>query len=458
LSKYAQVSVAEEVAAPTWIIVEEDDLDGVELPTPTMQVRAGNGENKAEVAEEGSRDDKAERKRKRKEEKEVGKKGDTMGEAAEIHGEQGLDEEAAKKERKRLRREEKERARQVAEEETVKEATAEDAAGDREDSKEERKRRKKAEKAAKEAAAATLVEDPCLSAPTAALATPAAPHLTATIEGEGEEEDALMDSPSSSSHTPLPSNATSTLLAEDPDDDPLLTSSLAQSSSNPLTPFPVPGPLHPEASASSLHPLTLPHALTTATIISSTHTVPIFPSTTDSEAAAAGVGSLLSEKMRSRLGELGVKDLFAVQTGVIPFLLRPATNNLPGSSSTPSSTSPSLSSSSAGGLYPMTPGRDICVSAPTGSGKTLSYVVPVVEVRLHVSLSITSRKKLSTFRLTCRLSSPTSLSSPSPLSLYYLFPFRLANRSSPNESLPAFEPSSSSPPGILSPKSERPSR
>lgn len=31
-------------------------------------------------------------------------------------------------------------------------------------------------------------------------------------------------------------------------------------------------------------------------------------------------------------------------------------------------------------LYaPFSPPRDLCVSAPTGSGKTLSYVVPIVE-------------------------------------------------------------------------------
>lgn len=33
-------------------------------------------------------------------------------------------------------------------------------------------------------------------------------------------------------------------------------------------------------------------------------------------------------------------------------------------------------------LYaPFDPPCDLCVSAPTGSGKTLSYVVPIVEVR-----------------------------------------------------------------------------
>lgn len=29
--------------------------------------------------------------------------------------------------------------------------------------------------------------------------------------------------------------------------------------------------------------------------------------------------------------------------------------------------------------------RDVCVSAPTGSGKTLSYVLPIIQVRCHSS-------------------------------------------------------------------------
>ncbi|KAI0822452.1 DEAD-domain-containing protein [Trametes gibbosa] len=68
----------------------------------------------------------------------------------------------------------------------------------------------------------------------------------------------------------------------------------------------------------------------------------------------------LSGKMRRRLQELGIAELFAVQTAVVPLLL-----------SSPRSRS----------LYrPYDPPEDLCVSAPTGSGKTLAYVLPIVEV------------------------------------------------------------------------------
>lgn len=65
----------------------------------------------------------------------------------------------------------------------------------------------------------------------------------------------------------------------------------------------------------------------------------------------------LSEAGVARLQEMGIKDLFAVQKAVLPILLQQRA------------------------LYlPLDPPRDICVSAPTGSGKTLGYVVPIVEV------------------------------------------------------------------------------
>jgi ATP-dependent RNA helicase DDX51/DBP6 len=69
--------------------------------------------------------------------------------------------------------------------------------------------------------------------------------------------------------------------------------------------------------------------------------------------------TLLSLKTRTRLQELGITELFAVQTAIVPFLLSPGP---------------------AKWLYsPYDPPPDVCVSAPTGSGKTLAYVLPIIE-------------------------------------------------------------------------------
>ncbi|KIK62486.1 hypothetical protein GYMLUDRAFT_501630 [Collybiopsis luxurians FD-317 M1] len=93
----------------------------------------------------------------------------------------------------------------------------------------------------------------------------------------------------------------------------------------------------------------LDKALVDADIIPPSKTLPI----NDSQG--------LSEKMRKRLLDLGITELFAVQTSLLPFLL------------------PSDPLSKA--LYqPYDPPRDVCVSAPTGSGKTLAYAVPIVEI------------------------------------------------------------------------------
>ncbi|GAA5838237.1 hypothetical protein JCM3766R1_001870 [Sporobolomyces carnicolor] len=82
---------------------------------------------------------------------------------------------------------------------------------------------------------------------------------------------------------------------------------------------------------------------------------------TDSKEDGVGVG----ERGRKRLrGEMGVEEWFAVQTAVLPVLLPPTAR------------SPTL-------YAPFNPPRDVCVSAPTGSGKTLSYVVPIVETLQH---------------------------------------------------------------------------
>ncbi|KIJ66690.1 hypothetical protein HYDPIDRAFT_174087 [Hydnomerulius pinastri MD-312] len=67
-------------------------------------------------------------------------------------------------------------------------------------------------------------------------------------------------------------------------------------------------------------------------------------------------GMGLSAKTRKRLIELGINELFAVQTVLLPFL----TTGL--------------------SLYaPYRSPKDVCVSAPTGSGKTLAYVLPIIE-------------------------------------------------------------------------------
>ena len=90
-------------------------------------------------------------------------------------------------------------------------------------------------------------------------------------------------------------------------------------------------------------------------------------------------GTMLSEKMRKRLRDLGITELFAgsssihslvvpcqiimhiVQTSLLPFLLpkNPFERAL---------------------YQPHNPPRDVCISAPTGSGKTLAYVLPIIEV------------------------------------------------------------------------------
>ncbi|KAL0954606.1 hypothetical protein HGRIS_003566 [Hohenbuehelia grisea] len=72
-------------------------------------------------------------------------------------------------------------------------------------------------------------------------------------------------------------------------------------------------------------------------------------------------GSGLSEGMRKRLKELGITELFAVQTALLPFLLPRDRRQ-------------------RAAYLPYNPPRDVCVSAPTGSGKTLAYVLPIIEI------------------------------------------------------------------------------
>lgn len=131
----------------------------------------------------------------------------------------------------------------------------------------------------------------------------------------------------------------------------------------PLEPFPHQPPLVPEPTADLLHPLTVPHALTTAQIISFSHTVPL----PESSSSTSSDPVPISSRVLQRLKDLQISSFFAVQTAVIPFLLPPPIDSPNGAST-------------VAGLYPLFKQRDVCVSAPTGSGKTLSYVVPIVEV------------------------------------------------------------------------------
>ncbi|XP_069017790.1 ATP-dependent RNA helicase DDX51 isoform X1 [Embiotoca jacksoni] len=74
--------------------------------------------------------------------------------------------------------------------------------------------------------------------------------------------------------------------------------------------------------------------------------------------------SPLSPHILKTLHTQGIMELFPVQAEVIPAILESATQGL---------------LIGRGGYKP----RDICVSAPTGSGKTLSFVIPVVQVLME---------------------------------------------------------------------------
>lgn len=96
----------------------------------------------------------------------------------------------------------------------------------------------------------------------------------------------------------------------------------------------------------------------------------------------------LSARAQKRLEELGITELFAVQTALVPHLL--PSNKLESN------------------LYrPFDPPHDLCVSAPTGSGKTLAYVLPIVETlqirvvtRLRALIVLPTRDLVSQVRET----------------------------------------------------------
>ncbi|KAI5982755.1 hypothetical protein EDC04DRAFT_3150668 [Pisolithus marmoratus] len=90
-------------------------------------------------------------------------------------------------------------------------------------------------------------------------------------------------------------------------------------------------------------------ALLQAEVIDPATVLPVLPSGEDEQTG-------LTERTRKRLLELGISELFAVQTALLPFIIY---QNL--------RTSPLCRTSSV----PL----DVCVSAPTGSGKTLAYVL-----------------------------------------------------------------------------------
>ncbi|KAI0768064.1 DEAD-domain-containing protein [Trametes elegans] len=117
-----------------------------------------------------------------------------------------------------------------------------------------------------------------------------------------------------------------------------------------------PQPRRPDAPSKTMLALQgLDKALIEAEVVDPTTALPLEASQDASDERTG-----LSGKMRRRLHDLGITELFAVQTAVVPML---------------------LSSSRARSLYrPYDPPEDLCVSAPTGSGKTLAYVLPIVEV------------------------------------------------------------------------------
>ncbi|KAL1708159.1 P-loop containing nucleoside triphosphate hydrolase protein [Schizophyllum commune] len=126
-----------------------------------------------------------------------------------------------------------------------------------------------------------------------------------------------------------------------------------------LPSFPI--PTQPDApSKADLALQGLDKALVNAELVDSTQVLSIPAEENDG-------GTNLSQRTRKRLHELGITELFAVQTALLPFL---------------------LSNPSRAVYTPYNLPRDACVSAPTGSGKTLAYVTPIVEV---LSSRITTR-------------------------------------------------------------------
>ncbi|TIA82147.1 hypothetical protein E3P98_01587 [Wallemia ichthyophaga] len=149
----------------------------------------------------------------------------------------------------------------------------------------------------------------------------------------------------------------------------------------PLLSFPEPQNLN-VASTEDLKKLGLPDVFANEISIDANQS---FPST---QAHTLGLGGRLS----NRLIQIGFESLFAVQLAAIPLLIGDMNDGI------------------RHPLYPAESPRDICVSAPTGSGKTLGYTLPIVEVlsrrivtRLRALIVLPTRDLVSQVRETFEL-------------------------------------------------------
>lgn len=128
-----------------------------------------------------------------------------------------------------------------------------------------------------------------------------------------------------------------------------------------------PKPIQPVApSQRELDDLLISHDLRNAVLVDQSTIVSV------TEMQEQSPQTKLSQQTLDRLREMKIENFFAVQSAVLPVLLE--NKKLYTTGQRP---------------------RDICVSAPTGSGKTLSYVIPVVEVcdsdgRRHARRCLTS--------------------------------------------------------------------